>query len=129
MERGVGKWERENLGMFEPAINNLDHSHLSPCLQMPKGLFQDPVALGAYDGCISWNHPRTMEWPGLKRTPKIIWFQPPCRGQGGQPLDQAAQSHIQPGLQCLRGWGVHSLSGQVVPVRHHLLSEKLPPHV
>ena len=49
MERGVGKWERENLGMFEPAINNLDHSHLSPCLQMPKGLFQDPVALGAYD--------------------------------------------------------------------------------
>ena len=32
MERGVGKWERENLGIFEPAINNLDHSHLSPCL-------------------------------------------------------------------------------------------------
>lgn len=71
MERGVGKWERENLGMFEPAINNLDHSHLSPCLQMPKGLFQDPVALGAYDGCISWNHPRIMECPALKRTPKI----------------------------------------------------------
>ena len=28
----------------------------------------------------------------------IIEFQPPCYMQGQQPLDQAAQSHIQPGL-------------------------------
>jgi len=28
---------------------------------------------------------------------------------------QAAQSHIQPGLECLQGWGIHSLLGQ--PVR------------
>jgi len=36
--------------------------------------------------------------------------------QGHQPADQAAQSHIQPGLECLQGWGIHSLLGQPVPV-------------
>jgi len=29
----------------------------------------------------------------------IIEFQPPCYVQGRQPPDQAAQSHIQPGLE------------------------------
>jgi len=28
--------------------------------------------------------------------------------QGHQPPDQAAQSHIQPGLECLQGWGIHN---------------------
>ena len=46
----------------------------------------------------------------------IIKFQPPCYLQGHQPPDQAAQSHIQPGLECLQGWGIHSLLGQPVPV-------------
>jgi len=32
----------------------------------------------------------------------IISFQPPCYVQGCQPPDQAAQSHIQPGLECLQ---------------------------
>jgi len=45
----------------------------------------------------------------------IIWFQPPCYVQGRQPADQAAQSHIQPGLECLQGWGIHSPLGQPVP--------------
>jgi len=27
--------------------------------------------------------------------------------QGHQPPDQAVQSHIQPGLECLQGWGIH----------------------
>ena len=35
----------------------------------------------------------------------------PCYVQGHQP---AAQSHIQPGLECLQGWGIHSLLGQPV---------------
>ena len=65
----------------------------------------------------SLNH-RIIEWPGLKRTTVIIEFQPPCYGQGHQPPDQAAQSHIQPGLECLQGWGIHSLLGQPVPVCH-----------
>jgi len=38
----------------------------------------------------------------------------PCCVQGHQPADQAAQSHIQPGLECLQGWGIHSLLGQPV---------------
>ena len=38
----------------------------------------------------------------------------PCYVQGCQPADQAAQSHIQPGLKCLQGWGIHSLLGQPV---------------
>jgi len=29
----------------------------------------------------------------------------PCYVQGRQPPAQAAQSHIQPGLECLQGWG------------------------
>ena len=46
----------------------------------------------------SQNH-ETTEWPGLKRTTMLIWFQPPCYEQGRQPPDQAAQSHIQPGFE------------------------------
>ena len=70
---------------------------------------------------------RVIEWPGLKRTTVIIEFQPPRYVRGHQPLDQAAQSHIQPGLECLQRWGIHHLLGQPVPVRQHPLCEKLPP--
>ena len=45
--------------------------------------------------------------------------------QGHQPADQAAQSHIQPGLECLHGWGIHSLLGQPAPVCPHPPSEYL----
>ena len=38
----------------------------------------------------------------------------PCYVQGHQPPDQAAQSHIQPGLECLQGWSIHNLLGQPV---------------
>ena len=41
---------------------------------------------------------------------------PPGCVQGSQPPDQAAQSHIQPGLEWLQGRGIHSLLGQPVPV-------------
>ena len=44
----------------------------------------------------------------------------PCYVQGHQPADQAAQSHIQPGHECLQGWGIHSLLGQPVPVHQCL---------
>ena len=70
-----------------------------------------------------------IEWPGLKRTSKIIEFQPPCHGQSCQPLDQDAQSYIQPGLECLQGWGMHNLIGQPVPECYHPLCEKLPPNI
>jgi len=38
----------------------------------------------------------------------------PCYVQGCQPPAQAAQSHIQAGLECLQRWGIHSLLGQPV---------------
>ena len=53
----------------------------------------------------------------------------PCYVQGHKPPEQAAQSHIQPGLECLHGWGIHNLLGQPVPVQHHPLGEKLPPNI
>jgi len=56
---------------------------------------------------------RSTEWPGLKRTSKIIQFQPPCYVRGHQPAAQAAQSHIQPGLECLQGWGIHTSLGSL----------------
>ena len=72
---------------------------------------------------------RIIEWPGLKRTTMIIKFQPPCYVQGRQSPDQAAESHIQPGLECLQGWVIHNLLGQPVPVHHHSLCEKLLPNI
>ena len=72
---------------------------------------------------------RITEWPEWKRTAMIFEFQPPCYVQGRQPPDQAAQSHIQPGLECLQGWGICNLLGQPVLVRHHSLCEKLPPNI
>ena len=34
----------------------------------------------------------------------------PCYVQGRQPAAQAAQSHIQPGLECLQRWGLPAAS-------------------
>jgi len=44
-----------------------------------------------------------MEWFVLEGTLQIIQFQPPCHGQGHLPLDQVAQSPIQPGLGHCQG--------------------------
>jgi len=45
--------------------------------------------------------------------------QPSCSEQGHLPLDQVAQSHVQPGPKYFQGWGLHYLSGQSVAVFHH----------
>ena len=49
----------------------------------------------------------------LKRTMMIIQFQHPLYGQCCQPPDQAARSHIQPGLECFQGWGIHTSLGNL----------------
>jgi len=46
-----------------------------------------------------------------------------------QTLDQAAQGHIQPGLEHVQGWDNYSLSGHSMPAPHHSLCEKLPPNL
>ena len=48
-----------------------------------------------------------------------------CHGQGHLPLDQVAQSPIQPGLDHCQGWDSHSFSGQPVPGPHHPHREEL----
>ena len=58
----------------------------------------------------SWNH--RMAWVEKDHNDHLV--PTPCYVQGHQPPDQAAQSHIQPGLECLQGWGIHSLLGQPV---------------
>jgi len=55
-----------------------------------------------------------MAW--VEKDHNVHWVPTPCYVQGRQPAAQAAQSHIQPGLECLQGWGIHSLLGQPVPV-------------
>jgi len=51
----------------------------------------------------TWINHRIIEWFGLEVTLKISWFQPPCHEQGHLPLDQVAQSPIQPGLEHFQG--------------------------
>jgi len=65
----------------------------------------------------------------LEGTLKIIWFQPLCHEQGHLPLDQVAQSSIQPGLEHLQGGGSHNFSGQPVPGPHHPHGEEFLPKI
>ena len=72
---------------------------------------------------------RVTEWFGLEGTPRTINFQPPCHRQGHQPpglvLDRAVQGSIQPGLEHLQGWSIHS---PLCSLCQHLttLCEELP---
>ena len=65
----------------------------------------------------------------LERTFKAHLEQTPCNEQGHLPLDQIAQSPVQPDLKCLQGWGLHYLSGQPVPVFHHTHCKKFLPYI
>jgi len=67
---------------------------------------------------------RIIEWFGLERTFKGHLAQTPCREQGHLQLEQAAQSPVQPDLESFQGWGIYALSGQPVPVCHHLHCKK-----
>jgi len=49
--------------------------------------------------------------------------------QGHLPLDQVAQSPIQPDLECFQGWSLHYLSGQPVPGFHHPHCKKCLPYI
>ena len=47
----------------------------------------------------------------------------PCYVQGRQPAAQAAQSHIQPGLEYIQGWGI--LSAFAALEMFHFWKEKI----
>jgi len=55
----------------------------------------------------------------LEGTLKSYQVQLPCNAWEHLHLDQVAQSLAQPGLECLKGWVFHHISGQPVPVPHH----------
>jgi len=55
--------------------------------------------------------------------------QHPCTEQGHLPLDQVAQTLVQPGLECFQEWGLHYLSGQLVTVFHHPQCKKFLPSI
>jgi len=67
---------------------------------------------------------RIIELFGLEGTFRGHLAQPPCSEQGHLQPDQAAQSPVQPGLECFQGWGLHCFSGQPVPVLHHTRGKK-----
>ena len=70
-----------------------------------------------------------LECFGLERTFRGHLAQPPCSEQGHIPLDQVAQSPIQPDLECFQAWGLHYLSGQPIPVFYHPHSKKILPYI
>jgi len=66
---------------------------------------------------------------GSEVTFKGHLVQPPCSEWGHLPVDQAAQSPIQPDLQCFQGWGIDNLYRQPVPGFHHLHHKKFLPYI
>jgi len=57
--------------------------------------------------------------------PSLLKFYLPCFGQRHLPLDWAALSPIQPGLESFQGQRIHNFSGQPVSVPHHSHSEEI----
>ena len=72
------------------------------------------------------NH-RIIEW--LEGIFKDHLVQAPCHGQGYLPLDQVAQSLIQPHLEHFQGEGIHNFSGQPGPVSHHPRRNEFLPYI
>ena len=68
-----------------------------------------------------------MVW--VEGTLQMSLLQSPCHGQGHLPLDQVAQSPIQPSLQQFQGGDSHSFFGQPVPGPHLPHSKKFLSHI
>jgi len=66
---------------------------------------------------------------GLEGTFRGHLAQPPCSEQGHLQLHQAAQSPVQPGLECFQGGGIYTLSGEPTPVFHHPHHRKFLPYI
>ena len=66
-----------------------------------QGFLLVTVQLYAYE--VAVNH-RITECFGLEGTFRCHLVQPPCSEQGHLQLDQAAQSPVQPDLECFQGW-------------------------
>ena len=97
-----------------------------PSLQPTKFLIIQGRVISGYRITVSY---RIIERFGLEKIFNIIQFWLPCHGQGLHPPDQAVQGPIQPDLEHLQGWGVHSFPAQPVPMPHHPLSKEFIPNI
>jgi len=93
-----------------------DHLWLKHKSQLPANIII-PILL---------NRLRLVECFGLEGTFRGHLAQHPRSEQGHLPLDQVAQSAVQPDLECFQGWGIDHLSGEPVPVFHHPHCKFLP---
>lgn len=73
------------------------------------------------------DHGSRMVW--VERDLKDHLVLTPLPRQARFPLDQVAQSSMQPGLEHLQEWGIHSFSGQSIPVPQHPHSKELPSNI
>lgn len=124
----VRLWVPTTLGSFISQIHSgFFHKNDFPNTADPQGFSQQNCSLLFWHSLVmsgvqnpsirSYNldavlHHR-MAWVG--RWQKLNQFQPPWHGQGHLPLAHSVESPIQPDLQCLQGWVIHS-SGQPTPV-------------
>ena len=73
-----------------------------------------------------WVLQRIIEWLELKGTSKTILFQPPAMRRVANHYIIHQLRPIQPGLECLQGWGIHSSSGQLCQRLTALSVRKFP---
>ena len=71
----------------------------------------------------------TAEWFGLQGTLQTTQSQPCAMGRAATPPAQAVQGSVQPGLECLQGWGTPQLPWAAVPLPHCPLSKEFLPNV
>jgi len=77
---------------------------------VPNPLHQLHAAPWMHQHCTATHHRIRMAW--VEKDHNAHPVPTPCYVQGRQPPAQAAQSHIQPGLECLQGWGIMELQHQ-----------------
>jgi len=74
---------------------------------------RSPSCTGPFgEGLVVISLRRIIEWFWLEETFQDHVVPSPCYRQGHLLLDQAARNPIQPGLECLQGGSIDSLTGQ-----------------
>lgn len=74
--------------------------------------------------CFHLLYHRIIECIWLEGSFKSHLVLPLCNERGHIPLNQVAQTLVQPNLKCFQGWGMDLLSGQPVPMSHHCHCKK-----
>jgi len=72
---------------------------------------------------------RIIRWFGLEGTFKGRLIQTPCSEQEHLQPDQVTRSPVQPDLECVQGWGIYHLSGQLLLVFHHPHTKEFLPYM